>query len=78
MPAFADTVRIRRLAGGERRAVLQVFEGLSERSRRLRFLGSKPTLREQEVSHLVDVGCCGREAVVAVDPATGHSIGIAR
>jgi RimJ/RimL family protein N-acetyltransferase len=78
MPAFADTVRIRRLAGGERFPVLQVFDGLSERSRRLRFLGSKPRLREQEVAHLVDVGCCGREAVVAVDPATGRSIGIAR
>jgi RimJ/RimL family protein N-acetyltransferase len=79
MSAFVnDALPIRRLAGGERRPVLQVFEGLSERSRRRRFLGPKPRLREQELEQLVDVGCCGREAVVAVDPATGNAVGIAR
>jgi GNAT superfamily N-acetyltransferase len=74
----ADSLRIRRLSLGERRPVLQVFEGLSERSRRLRFLGAKPILREGEVEQLVDVGCCGRQAVVATDPATGDAVGIAR
>jgi RimJ/RimL family protein N-acetyltransferase len=73
-----DALRVRRLAGGERRPVLQVFEGLSERSRRRRFLGAKPRLREQDLERLVDVGCCGREAVVASDPGTGRAIGIAR
>ena len=58
--------------------MLEVFAGLSERSRRLRFLGSKPRLLERDVEWLVDVGCCGREAVVAVETATGRSIGIAR
>ena len=28
--------------------------------------------------HLVDVGCCGREAVVAHDPSTGQFVGLAR
>ena len=74
----ADGLPIRRLAGGELRPVLQVFEGLSERSRRLRFLGPKPRLREGELAQLVDVGCCGREAIVATDPATGRAVGIAR
>jgi RimJ/RimL family protein N-acetyltransferase len=69
---------IRRLAPGERSAVLQVFAGLSERSRRRRFLGPKPVLRDEEVDRLVDVGCCGREAVAALDPATGEAVGIAR
>jgi RimJ/RimL family protein N-acetyltransferase len=79
MSAFVnDILPIRRLAGGERRPVLQVFEGLSDGSRRRRFLGPKPRLREQELEQLVDVGCCGREAVVAVDPATGDAVGIAR
>jgi RimJ/RimL family protein N-acetyltransferase len=73
-----DALRVRRLAGGERSPVLQVFEGLSERSRRRRFLGPKPRLREQDLELLVDVGCCGREAVVASDPRTGRAIGIAR
>ena len=58
--------------------MLQVFEGLSERSRRLRFLGPKPVLREAELDRLVDVGCCGRQAVVATDPATAEAVGIAR
>ena len=79
MSTFAtDGLRLRRLAGGERRPVLQVFEGLSDRSRRLRFLGPKPVLGERDVDRLVDVGCCGREAVVATDPDTGEAVGIAR
>ena len=58
--------------------MLEVFAGLSERSRRLRFLGSKPRLLEREVDWLVNVGCCGREAVVAIDQESGATIGIAR
>ena len=78
MSTFADSVTIRRLYDGERRPVLEVFEGLSERSRRLRFLGPKPVLRERDVEQLVDVGCCGRQAVAAIDLATGDAVGIAR
>ena len=73
-----DAIVLRPLHHGERSAVLEVFAGLSERSRRLRFLGSKPRLLEREVDWLDDVGCCGREAVVAVDPANGATVGIAR
>ena len=58
--------------------MLEIFEGLSDRSKRLRFLGAKPRLLESDVRHLVDVGCCGREAVVAHDPATGQFVGLAR
>ena len=57
--------------------VLEVFAGLSERSRRLRFLGAKPRLLESDLVHLVDVGRCGREAVAAVDQETGLTVGIA-
>ena len=60
-----DAIALRPLRHGERKPVLDVFAGLSERSRRLRFLGSKPRLAERDVDWLVDVGCCGREAVVA-------------
>ena len=73
-----DAVVLRPLHRGERKPVLDVFAGLSERSRRLRFLGSKPRLAERDLDWLVDVGCCGREAVVAVDQATGRTIGLAR
>jgi GNAT superfamily N-acetyltransferase len=58
--------------------VLEVFAGLSERSRWLRFLSAKPSLPERDVAVLVDVGCCGREAVAAIDPATGRTVGLAR
>ena len=71
-------VRVRRLGPGDRRAVLDVFRGLSDRSRRRRFHGPKPRLRNAELEQLVDVGCCGREAVAAIDIATGRTVGIAR
>ena len=58
--------------------MLEVFAGLSERSRRLRFLGSKPRLLESDLAHFVDVGCCGREAVAAIDQETCRTVGIAR
>jgi GNAT superfamily N-acetyltransferase len=53
-------VSLRRLGRGERRPVLEVFDGMSPRSRLRRF------------------HCCGREAVAAVEVATGRAIGIAR
>ena len=74
----APAVKLRRLAPRERRPVLEVFQGLSDRSRRLRFHGPKPTLREPDLAQLVDVGCCGREAVTAVEVASGRSVGVAR
>jgi RimJ/RimL family protein N-acetyltransferase len=67
-----------RLHGGDRASVLEVFEGMSERSRRLRFHGPKPRLREADLDRLVDVGCCGKEAVAAVDLVTGSVVGTAR
>jgi GNAT superfamily N-acetyltransferase len=73
-----DAIVLRPLRSGERRPVLEVFEGLSERSRRLRFLGSKPRLLERDLAQLADVGCCGREAVTATDPETGRTVGMAR
>jgi GNAT superfamily N-acetyltransferase len=73
-----STIAVRRLGPGERAPVLEVFELLSERSRRLRFLGPKPRLAEREVAALVDVGCCGREAVAAVEQETGRTVGIGR
>jgi acetyltransferase len=72
------TLTYRPLRAGERRPVLEVFEGLSDRSKRSRFLGAKPRLLESDLRYLVDVGCCGREAVIAIDRATGRAVGIAR
>ena len=73
-----SAIAVRRLDHGERSPVLDVFAGLSERSRRLRFLGAKPRLPERDLDLLVDVGCCGREAVVAIEQEHGQPVGIAR
>jgi GNAT superfamily N-acetyltransferase len=73
-----DAIVVRPLRHGERKPVLEVFAGLSERSRRLRFLGMKPRLPEHDLAHLVNVGCCGREAVAAMEPKSGRTLGIAR
>ncbi|HJU48447.1 MAG TPA: GNAT family N-acetyltransferase, partial [Gaiellaceae bacterium] len=75
--ALHPPVRIRRLRRGERRPVLEVFAGLSERSRGLRFLGPKPRLGERELATLVDVGA-ERQAVVAIERSTGRTVGVAR
>ena len=72
------SVALRTLGRGERRPVLEVFDGLSERSRLLRFHTPKPRLRDAELDQLVDVGCCGREAVAAVEVTSGRAIGIGR
>jgi GNAT superfamily N-acetyltransferase len=71
-------ISLRRLGPHERATVLDAFAGLSDRSRRLRFLGPKPRLPERDVAALVEVGCCGREAVVAVEQDGGRAVGIAR
>ena len=71
-------ISVGRLHGGDRNAVLEVFQGMSERSRRLRYHGPKPVLREAELETLVDVGRHGREAVAATDLVTGAVVGTAR
>jgi len=73
-----SVLEVVRLEPGDRSAVLDVFDGLSESSRRLRFHGPKPRLQDAELDVLVDVGCCGREAVTAVGPPSGRVVGIAR
>lgn len=71
-------IHVRRLDPGDRRSVVDVFRGLSERSRTLRFHGPKPRLADSELEALVAVGCCGREAVAAVEIEAGRTIGTAR
>jgi GNAT superfamily N-acetyltransferase len=73
-----DGILLRPLGYGERNPVLEVFAGLSERSRRMRFLGSKPRLLESDIAHLVDVGSSGHEAVVAIDHESDRTVGLAR
>ena len=58
------------LAGG--------FARLSDRSRRMRFLGSKEALSAAELRYLTDVDHRDHEALGALDHARGGGVGIAR
>ena len=69
---------VRTLAGGDVAVVQQVFDGLSETSRRQRFAGAKPALSSRELELLAAVDHRDHEALVAVEPATGRAVGEAR
>jgi RimJ/RimL family protein N-acetyltransferase len=69
---------VRRLAGGEAAVVQEVFDGLSDESRRQRFAGAKPRLSPKDLELLTAVDHEDHEAFVAVEPETGRAIGEAR
>jgi GNAT superfamily N-acetyltransferase len=69
-------VRLRPLRRGERDLVARFFEGLSEESRRRRFLQPMPRLPEAMLRHLVEVD--GRRHVALVAEVGGETAGIAR
>lgn len=54
------------------------FTRLSEESRRLRFLGPKPTLSKAELRYLTEVDGHRHEALGAIDPTTGRGVAIGR
>ena len=69
-------VRLRPLGRGERDLVAGFFAGLSEDSRRRRFLQPTPRLSEAMLRHLVDVD--GRRHAAIVAEVGGECAGIAR
>jgi GNAT superfamily N-acetyltransferase len=69
-------VRLRPLGRGERELVAGFFAGLSEESRRRRFLQPMPRLSEAMLRHLVDVD--GRRHAAVVAEVGGECAGIAR
>ena len=54
------------------------FAGLSDRSRRMRFLGPKEALSAAELRYFTDVDHRDHEALGALDHARGGGVGIAR
>ena len=54
------------------------FARLSDQSRRMRFLGKKEELSEGELRYYTDVDHHDHEALVALDPADGRGVGVAR
>src|SRR5947209_4343604 len=73
-----DSVLIRPIRPTDAAGLREGFARLSLRSRRLRFLGAKPSLTDAEVAYFTDVDHDKHEALVAVDTAAGAGIGVAR
>jgi GNAT superfamily N-acetyltransferase len=69
---------IRRITPADAPALAEAFATLSEESRRLRFMTSKPRLTAGELRYFTDVDGHDHEALAAVDPETGAGVGIAR
>ena len=69
---------VRRLSAEDAPDVEAGFARLSEESRRLRFLTSKPRLSASELRYLTEVDGHRHEALGAIDPRTGDGVGIAR
>jgi nucleotide-binding universal stress UspA family protein/RimJ/RimL family protein N-acetyltransferase len=69
---------LRPIAPGDKELLTASFARLSERSRYRRFLTTKNVLSEPELDYLVDVDHKDHEAIVAIDPATGEGLGVAR
>ena len=71
-------VRVARITPQDAPLIADGFKRLSAESRRLRFLTSKPSLSSSELRYLTEVDGHRHEALGAIDPATGHGIGVAR
>lgn len=71
-------VVISRLTPADAPLLSEAFARLSEESRRLRFLGPKPSLSSGELRYLTQVDGHRHEALSAIDPATGQGVAIGR
>jgi GNAT superfamily N-acetyltransferase len=71
-------VLIGRVTADDAPTLAEGFARLSEESRRLRFLTSKPNLTQAELRYLTEVDGRNHEALGAIDPETGRGVGIAR
>ena len=71
-------VLVRQVRSTDTWLLAEGFARLSERSRRMRFLGKKDELTAAELRYYADVDHHDHEALVALDPADGHGAGVAR
>jgi RimJ/RimL family protein N-acetyltransferase len=71
-------VLIRPVHSADAALVADGFARLSPRSRQLRFLTAKKQLSSAELRYFTDVDHHDHEALVAVNPADGRGVGIAR
>jgi RimJ/RimL family protein N-acetyltransferase len=71
-------VLIRPVRSTDVKLIAEGFARLSERSRRMRFLGKKDELTAAELRYYANVDHRDHEALGALDPADGHLVGVAR
>ena len=71
-------VTLREIAPSDKPLLAASFERLSPESRYRRFFTAKTRLSEAELDYLVNIDHNDHEAVVAIDPATGDVVGVAR
>jgi GNAT superfamily N-acetyltransferase len=72
------TVIVRPIRASDRDLLLDGFERLSPQSRYRRFLAPMEDLPEPMLRYLTEVDHHDHEAIGAIDPVSGHGIGIAR
>jgi GNAT superfamily N-acetyltransferase len=73
-----SSVRVRQGHSSDKDLLRRGFERLSPESRYRRFLVPMPRLTEDIVRYLTEVDHHFREAMIAVDEATGEGVGVAR
>jgi RimJ/RimL family protein N-acetyltransferase len=71
-------VDVRPLERRDREGLADAISRLSAQTRYLRFANAKPHMSSRELDYLVDVGRREHRALLAVDPATGHGVGVVR
>jgi RimJ/RimL family protein N-acetyltransferase len=69
---------VRPLEPEDRWAVLAVFAGLGDRSRRRRFGGAKPRLSASDLDRLTAVDHRDHEALLALEEGSGRPVAVAR
>jgi phosphoglycerate kinase len=74
----AAAIEIRPIRADDKQALREGCDRLSEHSRYRRFLSPHRSLTPDELSYFTELDHHDHEALVAIDAATGHGIGVAR
>ena len=71
-------MQVRPLEPRDRAGLAATVSRLSDKTRYLRFATPKPHLTERELDFLLDVDHHRHEAILALDPGTGHGVAVFR
>jgi GNAT superfamily N-acetyltransferase len=71
-------LRVRPIDPADHGPLADAFERLSALSRHRRFLGPKRRLTTRELEYLTNIDHVTHEALVVIDEATGHIVGVGR